>query len=137
HELRGDALARIGHDDADLLLVALESQLDATTTWGELDGVREKVPHDLLQPVGVARDRTHTRIEQAADVDALRIGRGMDRVDLRLDDRWQRHRPRIDPEPPGDHARHVQQIADQARLGATTLLDDVEGTHDLGRSELP
>src|SRR6185369_2460256 len=62
HELRVDALAIVFHDDVDETPIgaALEREPDMSAARGELDGVRQQVPHDLLKPVRVAGDRGKT-----------------------------------------------------------------------------
>ena len=60
-EARRDALAGVG--DANLRLAAglNDVHVDAPAGRGELDGVREEVPHHLLEAVGVAEDGDRRR----------------------------------------------------------------------------
>ena len=46
----------------------------------------QQVPDDLLQPLGIARNRAGIRIEHGLEPDALRVGRGPHRLDRVLDD---------------------------------------------------
>ena len=57
---------------------ALQPHLHAAAARRELDGVREQVPDDLLQAVGVARDGAGPRVEDRLQADALGLGRRPD-----------------------------------------------------------
>ena len=49
-----DAAARIAHDDFHLRFQLFETHLDAPAAGGELDGVGQEVPDNLLEPVAIA-----------------------------------------------------------------------------------
>src|SRR5262249_22952366 len=63
----------------------LQVYLDPPALRRELHGVDEQVPHDLLQAVGVPRDRARAGIEHALDPDALGLGGRSHGVERRLD----------------------------------------------------
>src|SRR6266478_1314054 len=71
-ELRPDALARVAHGDLDVRVEPFEHHLDAPALRRELDGIGEEIPRDLLQPLGVACDRTSFRVEDRLHPDVLR-----------------------------------------------------------------
>ena len=60
---------------------ARQPHLHPAATIGELDGIREQVPQDLLQPIGIAGDRRRIRIEDALQAHTLRVGGRADRID--------------------------------------------------------
>src|SRR2546430_1733210 len=51
-----DPLTGVAHGDLDVRVDALEAELDAPVPRGELDGVREQVPEDLLETLRIAGD---------------------------------------------------------------------------------
>ena len=63
-ELRGEPRTRVADGDLDVRVHALEDHLHASVPRREPDRVREQVPHDLLQPVGIADDEPRLRIER-------------------------------------------------------------------------
>ena len=73
-EIGADADAGVADDDLDVRVDALEPHLDPAALRRELDGVGQQVPHDLLQPIGIARDRTDARIEDGLEAHALGVG---------------------------------------------------------------
>src|SRR5205814_624654 len=115
---------------------AREPQEDAAAPGGELDGVREEVPHDLLEAGRIALDRLRSELEDALQPDLLRLGVGTHRVERRLDDGREIDRPGIDHELPGRDARHVQELLDQLRLRDRTPLDRLDPARGPLRVEL-
>ena len=57
-EVRTNADARVADDDFDVRVHAFEPDLDAPFLRRELHRIRQKIPDDLLQSIGIARDRT-------------------------------------------------------------------------------
>jgi hypothetical protein len=53
-DVGGDASARVLHDEADSLRIALGAQGDSPTTIGELERVRHEVAEYLKEPLGIA-----------------------------------------------------------------------------------
>ena len=86
-EFRADPLAGITHNDFDLGIDPPEQRLRATALRRELDGVREEIPNDLLQTIGIARHDEGTLIKCRGDFDVLRFSRGTHYRNGRLDDR--------------------------------------------------
>src|SRR5205807_777587 len=85
----------------ELAVGAREPQEDAAAPGGELDGVREEVPHDLLEASRIALDRLRSELEDALHPDLLRLGVGTYRVERRLGDGREIDRPGIEDELPG------------------------------------
>ncbi len=111
----------------DLRLAALERHLDAPAARRELDGVRQEVPDDLLQAIGVAGDRPGVGIQMSDELEALGVDRGPYRVQRRGDHGGEVDRTRLDPELPGHDPGHVQEVLDHPGLGTGVPLDHLEG----------
>src|SRR5437879_4925495 len=60
-EIRLDPLSRITDENLDVRADPLQLDLDPAALWRELHRVAQEVPHDLLQPVGIAADRPPRR----------------------------------------------------------------------------
>src|SRR4029453_6001542 len=56
-KLGADPLTGIAHREARVRACMFQTQGDTSSVGGELDRVREEVPHHLLQAPGVARNR--------------------------------------------------------------------------------
>src|SRR5439155_19359524 len=135
-ELRLDPLALVADGDDGLAVDAREPQEDAAAPGGELDGVREEVPHDLLEASRLALDRLRSELGDALQPDLFRLGVGTHRVERRLGDGRQIDRPGIEDELPGRDARHVQELLDQLRLRDRAPLDRLDRTRGPLRVEL-
>ena len=81
-----DALPGVADDDLDVRPNALELDLDSPILRGELDGVVQQVPDDLLQPAGVAADQQARRLQHRVEPNALRLGRRTDAIQSLFDD---------------------------------------------------
>src|SRR5436190_1332398 len=135
-ELRLDPLALVADGDDGLAVGAREPHEDAAAPGGELDGVREEVPHDLLEASRIALDRLRSELEDALHPDLLRLGVGTHRVERRLGDGREIDRPGIEDELPGRDARHVQELLDQLRLRDRAPLDRLDPARGPLRVEL-
>src|SRR5437868_3306294 len=62
-KLCSDSQAGIADLDDDAGLHAFHRHLDASTTWRELDRVRQQIPGNLLQSIGITRDLARIGIE--------------------------------------------------------------------------
>ena len=76
--------AAVGHLEADPVHESRDPDLHVAAVRGELDGVRQQVPDDLLETGRVAADRAGPRRQVQLEVDPLRVGGGADRVGGRL-----------------------------------------------------
>ena len=128
-ELALDPLPRIA--DADLELGAGGAGDDAHPATGrrELDGVRQQVPHDLLQAIGIPA-QTQVRLDGAVDRDALRLGSIAHGVDRPVDDGRKLDRAKLQTKLAGDDARDVQEVLDQLRLQPGVAVDHLEPARD-------
>src|SRR5207237_5130930 len=132
-ERRLDAGALVGHRDPCARLHALEADPDSPVRRAELDRIREEVPDDLLQPIGIREDRSRVWIEEGIHLDVLRIGQPLDGLDCRLDDGDRIDLPALDPELAGDDARHVEEVFDELREELRVPLDYLETACRAGR----
>ena len=103
-ELGRDAGAVVGDDDLDVGVDPLEADLDLPRLGRELDGVREQVPHHLLQASGIARHRPGERIDHPAQLDLLGLGGRADRLDGGVDHRREVGRLHVEAHLAGDDA---------------------------------
>src|SRR5215510_15067750 len=70
-KFRFDALSRVTDGDLDVVVYAFQNDLDAAALVRELDGVREQVPHHLLQTIRVAGDLPDASVEAGVERDAF------------------------------------------------------------------
>jgi len=85
-ELWLDPLSRIADDKLHVRVDPLQLDLDPAALRRELHRVAQEVPHDLLQPVGVAADRPRGRGQHRLEPNVLRLGGGTDSIQCVLDD---------------------------------------------------
>ncbi len=114
-EIGRDADARIADDDFDVRVDALDADLHDPLFRCELHGVRNEVPHHLLQAVGIAGNRAGAGIENRLHADLLGIRserRRLDGIPHHV-----RHVDRLDVQPdlPRDDARDVEDVFDNLR----------------------
>src|SRR5690349_9952631 len=84
-KLRIDALSRITDGDFNLGIAALQPHFNAPAFRCELDRVRQKIPDNLLEPFGVAGDRTYSRINCSLEMNVSGIGCGLHAFNDRFD----------------------------------------------------
>ena len=123
---RGDALPRIGHAKLHLAVHPADCDVDAAASRRELDGVREQVPRDLLEPIGISENHRGLRLARQADGDLLRGGRRLHRVHRRP-----RHGDEVDralshPELALRHPRVVEELLDHPRLRVDPAIDRLQ-----------
>ena len=116
-ELGRDALAGVARPTISTCeFTRRERDLHAAALRRELDRVRQQVPDDLLQPVGVAGDERRRAGRARLEADALGVGGGPHRLDRRLDHGRELDRLHVEPQLAGDDPRHVEQVLDELRL---------------------
>src|SRR5215510_9200794 len=129
-KFRLDALAVVADDDADALGVALHSQFDLPAFGREFDGVREQVPDDLLQSVGVAQHHFGLRAEMGDQLDPFRLGCRTYGPERGFDSRREVGRLRFQAQPAGDDARRIEQVFDDLELRLRVAFDNGRGLRD-------
>ena len=88
-EFGGDTAPAVGHGDPRVRLRALQAHVDPPARRGELDGVRDQVPEDLLQARRVAQDGAGERLQRRRQRQALALGGAPHDVHRHLEDRRQ------------------------------------------------
>ncbi len=122
-KVRVDTGAGVVHDQLQVRVDSSENDVHASAFGRELDGVREQVPHHLLQALVVAGDDAGARVERRVQADGLGVGGGLQRFDRRLDGARELDRTHLEAYLAGDDARDVEQILDQPRLRTRRALD--------------
>ena len=117
-DVGADTVAGVTHDDARGIRAAIHPYVDGALVGRELDRVRQQVPDDLLQAVGIAAqgpDRRH----RDGELDVLGRRRRLHGRRRRVDHRGQVERPDAEADLPGDDPGDVQQVLDELghRLG--------------------
>ena len=79
-EFGGQPDARVADRDFDARVDPLEAQLNLPVLRRELHRVGEQVPDDLPQPIGIAGDRAHVRIDHRVNLDPLGVRGRRDRL---------------------------------------------------------
>jgi hypothetical protein len=125
-ELGRDAATGVAHAQHELLLATFESHLDAPARRRELDGVRQQVPHHLLEPIGIAGHGTRGLVELELEPHSLGVGRRTDDLEDGADDRREIDASQVEPHLAADDARDVEEILDQLRLRAPAALDRLD-----------
>ena len=134
-ERRIDAGPAVLHRDLDVGLDLLQAHVDAPLGRGELDRVREEVPHDLVEPAGVRGEGARARVQHGLHPDGLGLDRGLERVEHGLDHGRGIHRLHLEPHLAGDDPRDVEDVGDEPALEAGVAVDDLDPLLDLRRGE--
>src|SRR2546428_4381365 len=110
-----DALSLVPDGDDHLGTGAADTQHHAATRRRELHGVREEVPHHLLETSRVSLHLVPDRVEHGLQLDPLCLGYDTNRVERRLADVGAGDRTELEDELPRHDARPVQEILDELR----------------------
>ena len=128
-ELGRHALPGVPHLDLERVVAVTERDGHAAARRRELDRVRDQVPDDLLDAVGIAQDPVLlARMVVEAHLDLLAFGGEAHRVHRGPDHGGERRRLQGQPELAGDDARDVEQVVDQLGLRRHVALDHLEST---------
>ena len=126
-ELGRHALSRIPNLDLERVVAVAERDDHAPARRRELDRVRDQVPDDLLDAVGIAQDPVLLAgMVVEAHLDLLAFGGEAHRVHRGPDHGGERRRLQGQPELAGDDARDVEQVVDQLGLRRHVALDHLE-----------
>src|SRR5262249_29060751 len=99
-----NSLPCVAHNNFDVRVDPFESDLHTPALGRKIDRVGEEIPQDLLQPGGVAGDRTGVRVDHGLDSDSLCLGGRGNGANSRLDDRRESHRTDVKAKLPCDDA---------------------------------
>ncbi len=134
-EFGTDPGAGVLHHDVHVAGRAAQVHADPPAAGRELDGVRDQVPYDLLQPIGVAGDPRRPG-QRGLEPDLLGRGGRAQRVERLFDDRAQLDGPDLEPQLAHHDARDVEHVPHDLRLGLRVAVDDVDGARPLTFVEL-
>src|SRR4051794_11625533 len=70
-KLRRDAWSRVAHADLHVTVILIDTNADSPADRRKLRSVRQQIPHDLLQPINVARDHLETFLKLLLDTDVF------------------------------------------------------------------
>src|SRR5438046_1931401 len=121
---RGDAHPRVAHPDHALAAVARDRHLDPAACGRVLERVVEQVEHDLLEARAVTQHLDRLGLDRERDVVLLHAGIAAQGEERLARDLIQVDAAGIELDPPGEHARDVEQVVDQVRQMAHLALDD-------------
>ena len=100
---------------------------DPPAAGGELDRVRQEVPHDLLQAVRVPRDGRRARVEILFEAHLPGVRRGPDGVERAVHDVDEADRPHREAQLPGHDPGHVEDVGDELVLDLGVPVDRLDG----------
>src|SRR5206468_1366475 len=104
-ELGRYARTVVANRDLHGVLRRFDAESDVTAFGRELDRVVENIPGDLLQSSGVAGERDGAAAELGGDLHALGLRRGAQRVERRVDHRFEIDRFELQAELAGEYTR--------------------------------
>src|ERR1051325_10932694 len=76
----------IAHLDLHVSFILADANTNRPSNWGKLRSIRQKVPHDLLQSIDVARDHFETVVKLRLDADVFCFERRPDCIERGADD---------------------------------------------------
>ena len=124
-EVRRYARSGVGDGELDEIVRAAQRQVHGAAFRRELDGVRQQIPDDLLEPRAVRVERADRRLRVDDDLDPLGVGHRLDDVDRRADDVVHVDGRAREAELAGHDPRDVEQIVDQLGLPPRAVVDRV------------
>jgi hypothetical protein len=131
-DVGGDPGAAVGYPEPRVCARALQAYLDMATGRRELDGVRDEVQDDLIEPERIGDDRRHRFVERYFQADRLLLRVGLHRSYRLFDDLHGLDGAQVEAKGRGGDARQVEEITDELRLRANAALDRVDGPRSVG-----
>ena len=132
-----DARSCVADDYLDVRVDALQVNLNSSALRGELHGVHQEVPYDLLKAARVSRDGRRSRVEHALQSNGLGLGRGPDRIKGSLDDGREIDRANVETHLARDNPRDIEEVVDELHLRVGVPHDRVERPLRLLVADLP
>src|SRR5262249_7094779 len=130
-EVGFNSLPSVPHDDPHARAGAPQSYPHMPAFGGELDGVRYKIPDDLLQSGGVAGKLSGLVIKVRGDDETFAVGGRAHGVERRSYHYHGFDRLDFDLHFAGDDAGRVEQIFDQLKLRFPITLDGLDHPGDV------
>ena len=125
----------VAHREPHAVAMAIEGDGHAPSRRGELDGVRDQIPDNLLEAAGIGSHRTDAPVEIDLHRDPLRVGRRMRSSNGLFHDRLEQCRPHRDLELATNDQRDIEHAVDEARLRPPRPVDRLDRPHGLRRIE--
>ncbi len=129
-EMGRDPDAGVAHRHADDAVALDQRHHHPSALRGELHGVRQQVPEDLLQPSAVAPDHA---LDRSLDLerDPFGLGRRPHALERLFERSRDEQRPDFQPHFSGRDPRDVEQVLHQLVLDDGVALDDLDGPRPL------
>ena len=126
----------VRHDDFDVRVFPLHSDVNAAALRREFDRVRQQIPDDLLKTPRVAVQRPRIGIKEHLKPHVLRVRGRPNDVDRRLDDFCRLERRQGKSQLPGNDTVEVEQVFDELNLNLDVALDGLERALSLLLAEM-
>jgi hypothetical protein len=110
-----------------------EAHGNTSATRRELHRVRQQIPEDLLEPIGISDERLPAPAEVGHELDALRGGGRSNHVDGRLDHGDDVAWLGVEADLPGSDPRRIQHVGHEPGEHTTVPIDDFGGPLTRGR----
>src|SRR5262249_33770923 len=123
-ELAGDPLSRIAYDNVDLGPIAARLELDLAPLWGEFHGVREEIPDDLLNAIGIGGNDSQIVVDVHVEPDLFRLRGGADDFNRSKKSVRNVGRDDLEPQLSTDDSRKIEHIVDDPGLRSCVSFDD-------------
>ena len=127
----------IADDDLDVRIDPFESHLDDAVLWREFDGIRHEVPDDLLQSIGITRNRRGGRIKNGVNTNVLGLRSRKDGLDRVGDDAREIDRLNVQTNLAGDDSGDIKNVLDDLRQCRRVPLHGLERVRVLVRVSMP
>src|SRR5438094_3728399 len=125
----------IADDDLDMRIDPFESHLDNAVLWREFDGIRHEVPDDLLQPIGITRDRRGGRIKNGVNTNVLGLRSRKDGLERVGDDAREIDGLNVQTNLAGDDSGDIENVLDDLRQCRRIPLHGLERVRVLVRCQ--
>ena len=132
---RLNAYSSIGHLDEHVICVGSHREFDTPFGWGELHGIGEQLPHDLLDPMRIAFNRLLDISKCCDDLHAFAFGGGTNRFDRRFEHGRELDGLHNQMQLARDYPRGVEKVFHDPKLCLRVPLDYVQSAVEIGFSQ--
>src|SRR5581483_2734939 len=123
---RRDAFAGIAHRQLAVRVDTFEPDLHFPAARGELHGIGEEIPDDLLQAIVIAGNVSRCGVEHALDPNLLGVRRRPDHIDRGVDDLCEIKRLNVEAKLSCVDAGEVEDVLDETALRARVAVDRLQ-----------
>src|SRR5205823_356795 len=96
----------------------------------KLDGIRQKVPHNLLKPIGIPYDGTLDPFQLQSDMDTFCVARRADRFHCGPDHGGKLDRLQTQTQLSAQRTRYIEKIIDYPDLSFSIALDQIKSSRE-------